>query len=456
MINENSLIILLQSLVLEFFQKRIIIEDALSRHDWIVQAYVPNLGCNRFDTSKNSSIKKHINFDTLKSVISFSLHGTEADKNIYQFIVDNSLWYKTFNSYEENASMSPSISKGISCGFLARIIQLDNSISAFTQKSFDQAFSELYQFLTQDYIEVQTLISFPGIHGEIVSVNLKDNLTLEKVSYELATLFCIHYTDPLSLRFELFEGDYILKFNHRIPKSELQIKNIAVLNFGKDLIEKWVAFPFLSLKGPVVQGKRLDISNHWPIFSFSTMSTSGVSFFTIPEPNMQDFLRNESLKNILESAKKFDTFDVTRFNINILSAVERLKKSKSAINNVDRVLELGIAYETMINTSSRGEITIQLAIMAIKLITNNNNSNEQIYKDLKKFYGIRSSIVHGNLKLNIDQQKIQSVNTAESVIQESILIFMELIQNFSFEHISQCLEKTMYLSKNFNLILIDK
>lgn len=97
-------------------------------------------------------------------------------------------------------------------------------------------------------------------------------------------------------------------------------------------------------------------------------------------------------------------------------ALKRYYKSLMRQEEEDIILDLIIALEILLGDNEKSEITHKLALRLSVLICRYNNANEQdpltIFKNVKKIYAYRSSIVHGSHKVSQKREiKLESDKT---------------------------------------------
>ena len=126
-------------------------------------------------------------------------------------------------------------------------------------------------------------------------------------------------------------------------------------------------------------------------------------------------------------------------------------RAKSSKNINDRIVELSIALEYLINTDKQ-DVTLQLCLKLIKLLFD-HNQDDTIYPKLKKFYGLRSIIIHGNSIVDDNDKNQEIVNFAEEVIQRGIVRMISLSEKYTYKDINLALVKCMHIHKTVRQIL---
>ncbi|MBB3698177.1 hypothetical protein KMW28_17525 [Flammeovirga yaeyamensis] len=111
-------------------------------------------------------------------------------------------------------------------------------------------------------------------------------------------------------------------------------------------------------------------------------------------------VKSEDIPKIIEW---FDLF----YNNDIKSLEITLKRLESAIfankTPEDSIVDAFIAWESMF--SGRGDTTIKVTGSIAKFLKNDFTERENLYKELKKLYNLRSEIVHGKPKKSKELEK---------------------------------------------------
>lgn len=119
----------------------------------------------------------------------------------------------------------------------------------------------------------------------------------------------------------------------------------------------------------------------------------------------------EAGKSQIEEAKRiYDKF--ARFNSKekqkLMIAVKRWIKSKTFQEDVDRMIDLGIALESLyLPRNNREQLTYQFRFHASKYLGENEADREDLLAEFKNIYGCRSAAVHsGTLKETVTIKEI--------------------------------------------------
>lgn len=319
--------------------------------------------------------------------------------------------------------------------------------SNFNPVFFDKAYSELEEFLLADTFKYKILTSLYGPKGNVDEIILS-NAVIKKADYKIAKMFCLHYPHINMMGQEMMENDYYIEIERTIEriKWQEQMRNEPEIipNIFNQLI--------LSNFGNIELGKFLYISDAWPIIRTQTMIHS---FKANRYSNYNKFIYEitENSKNsIIENSKKLNDIDFEKLDNSIKASLKRLKKSKSTFDIEDKIIELTLSLEYLINTQNF-EVTLQLCLKIIKLYCD-SNQDEKLYKTLKEFYDLRSNVVHGkNKKIIADKRTIDLIHQVEMIVLDILIKFIILNQKHSFDHINKALTKSLHINKSINEIL---
>lgn len=412
----------------------------------------PAKGCLRTNKSFKTISWITYDFNILRQMIGREIMDYQSVQQIYNFISENNLWHENLLGFEPDKNIMPSVSTKVAGGFLARNFQLNNYEFVINDISFTQSLKELYLFFSKDYIESYTYINLWGLSGDIVDFRLNNDISLVKGSYPLVKEYNLAYSFPNNGPCEnlLYEDDYFLKFRLKIPKIDFR----RSYSTERELVKKLELFALLSFTGYLELGKYLRQSKDWPEISITAM---GPYNRFLSENNFTK--TNSSVFNEKSIAKLKSAFeivieaDLSKLDKKIHYAIERLTKAKAAKNIDDKVVELAIAFEYLINSDNHiGNITMQLCLKAIK-IAYAENQDPSLYVNLKKFYAFRSKIVHGTSKINLDSDTLKVIEIAEDVVQKIILKFIKLGKVYNFKTIEKAAMESLHLSKSFEEIL---
>jgi hypothetical protein len=250
----------------------------------------------------------------------------------------------------------------------------------------------------------------------------------------------------------MYEDDFVMKIKIEIPKKEYNdFGSITTRNYETEVVEKWKTFVLLTLPGYLKFGHILIFTDDWPLIYWQAVGPYGIALPAYPDQWIVPIDKATVLK--INKAKKIFSDPKLSKNLEkkIGYSIERLEKAKSSFNLDDIIVELSIALEFLINTTNN-EVTLQLSLKLIKLLYE-RNVDEQLFINIKKFYDLRSKIVHGNEKPKGDEVNRKLLFFIEQLIQNATLRLIALNQKYSYKLIDKSLIKALHLSKSLNEIL---
>jgi hypothetical protein len=80
----------------------------------------------------------------------------------------------------------------------------------------------------------------------------------------------------------------------------------------------------------------------------------------------------------------------------IYRARQYYESSHQRADNVERLLALAVAIESLFSPSDKGELRFRIAQSAAQFIGNNPEERGQVFKSVSKMYDRRSALVHGS------------------------------------------------------------
>ena len=95
--------------------------------------------------------------------------------------------------------------------------------------------------------------------------------------------------------------------------------------------------------------------------------------------------------DIVEKYLSFDQKQRGRLRL----AVERLNLARRRISPGDKAIDGSICLEALLGDNGNSEMTYKISLRAALLLESDPERRDQVRKIVKKFYGIRSKIVHG-------------------------------------------------------------
>lgn len=411
----------------------------------------PQKGVERYTMSGYSAYSgRNFNNNMLIQLIKPNVLTFLSTPKIYDCIVRNNLWLLNSENYEADCKRLPSITSNLIAGFLARNFELNDYRFIVTPDSFNKTFNELITFFEHDTIKITTYLGLYGPSGDIDSFHLTEQVSIEKGSYEIIKQFGLSYSSSDEHHIEMFEGDYVLRVNYEVAKTDYR----NVYTPEQTVLEKWFHFCLLAENGNVEPGKKLLISEGWPLLNLKAPSSNlyTINLYSIHNKSSYSFSAS-SLDWYHEIAGVIDESTIEKLDNKIIFSMERLRKAKSAKNINDRIVELSLSFEYLINTTN-ADVTLQLCLKAI-LLLDDNNTDPTIFKKLKKFYALRSNVVHGNSKIEITPDNLTIVDFAETTIRRMLVKLIQLNKQYSLALIDEALKTAMHVKRPLKELLAE-
>lgn len=383
--------------------------------------------------------------------LTYLLNTFSSGEKLHDFITANNMWHEEIQPFKGTTMSLPNMVGRVGGGFLCRNFELNNHSFIITNDSFEKSYKELIDYFSKDYITCQHYIHLKGIGGEIEEVILNENASIVRAGFERAKFFSINYNLPNYHDMEVYEDDYLLQINFKIPK-EFYKRGVLTMSstLKRDEITKWKNFAQLAIPNLLIFGKEIQLSNDWVMEHNFAMGPYGNERRIWDKPKM--VLTPDIVTNLHSSAKVVSNMNFKSLDKKILYSLERLTKSKAALDINDRVIDLAISFEYLINTSNM-DVTLQLCLKVIKLICDQSAEDDEIFKILKAFYNLRSKVIHGNDKLVNDEKNILIIDYAEKIIRHAILTFIELNQKYSYDQIDKQLIRSLYRTESLRELL---
>lgn len=406
---------------------------------------------------KSHKVVPYILSDTISHSAWNKLIEFDSTKRIFDFIIENNL-ISPFDKaplkkipYEKDILRRPSMTERFIADFIGRMYENSDNSWEFNNQAFNKTYSELEDFLFSDKIEYKILINLYGPIGEIENIKLK-NISIKKADYNIAKLFCYHHSESEieRIKHEMQENDYYIEIKREIDKKDWDYRGLTAKDYN--IIDKTFNLLILSVPGNIEIGKILTISdNAWPLIKTKRIVYS-FRINNYRENNLFRYEINERTKTTIEkNYAKFKSIDYDKLDNKIKASLKRLKKSKSIIEIEDKIIELVLSIEYLINTATY-EVTLQLCLKIIKMY-DESNQVQSTYELLKNFFKLRGDVVHGNKKVTATPSNVDIIQKVEEITIKILAKYILLNQNYSHKAINEALHKSLYINKPIDEIL---
>lgn len=404
-----------------------------------------------------------INRSLLIQTVGQHTYEFESSKKLFEFLKDNDLIIEThkhlpLEKYEDVRNISPSIISQILGGFIARSFELNDNNPEITAYSFNKSFEELSSYFDKDYIVIQSVAPIKGLSGEIEDIKLQNGVKIFKADMILSKTINLAFNKTSTTRFTefvMYPGDYVLEVIFQIPKSSYlrdQSPGNRYMELCNSALHKWENLPFLAFGGNLKIGPTLFNTADWAMANHGAFKWSADGELH-SAPKFKALVSPNNLDKIHEIASIFSLIDFNMINEKIKYAITRLKKSKSAGNLDDRIIELALALEFIVPSSSTTEVLLRLQLSIIKLLEVPDDQTENICKTIKSFYSLRSVIIHGNNSVPDSEVNVIVIKATEEIIQKLILTMLTLSLKYDYKLIKDTLDSMIFNSSSFTDVI---
>jgi len=407
--------------------------------------------CNRYleGFSYGGSSIKYLDSDYFRYTIMDRIHRSNYYDKIFDFIIDHGLSPFQKTSIAEDKKRKPSISFNLISGFITRIYDLKLNEKLRIDSAFNQSFKELSGFFMNETLVLKTLVTLYGPTGDAEIISLDENISIKRADYSIVKQFGILYNDINHHHTEILENDYYIEFKTEINKGDYT----SLFPFAADnTLKKIHTVLALSYCGNIELGKMIFLPDAWPLIPMKRGSA--------PTKPQQRYNHTNKFICIFSEAQSEKTktnwvalkdIDLDSLDPLIQSSIKRILKAKSTPNIEDRIIEMVLAIEYLINTQTY-EVTLQLCWKVINFLDKNTDLNK-LYKQLRRFLNLRGDIFHGNKPVIPSDENINLLKLIEQITNELLLKFIPLSKKYSYKQINKALNRSMYNRKSINEIL---
>ncbi len=180
-----------------------------------------------------------------------------------------------------------------------------------------------------------------------------------------------------------------------LSRFRVEVGNSTFLNFDVDIFYNKFC-QALSL----VCNSNVQISQHWPflaedsIFNLESMAVSRVQFPSHPPfgmPNLLSSLQIDEVKHLYELLINRDSGILKELKI----PIDRWQKSKSSKDQVDKMIDLGVAFESLyLPKDNTDQLSFQFRLSAAWHLGKDKADRKMLIDEFKAIYNLRSKAVH--------------------------------------------------------------
>jgi len=424
------------------------------RFNFIIrEVFIPdkNINFDRYSKDRGYSSKSYKYFDTsiFNELLVFYIKDSIYFEKIYTILKDNyASPFKIKKTINDDINSMPSITRNYISGFLSRYYYLKINEQKTDNNAFSQTFKELMNFITADTFTFKTLINLKGITGIIKELKISDNISIKKADNDIVKLFALQYNDITSNHIEIFENDYYLEIKHELDKNKFYKINSIENTIMKEVYESIIVSSF----GNIELGNTIREGNSWVLILNKKTSFPQVIIDKYNYTNNKFIFSISSTigKSIIKNYKIIKNIDTDTLHHNIKSSFSRLKKAKTKFEIEDRIIELAIALEFLINTNSY-EVSLQLKLKILSLC--DDYDKDELFNLTTEFYKLRGDVMHGNKPIKLIAKNINTIEKIEIVIGRILVKFIIYSQEYSYKNINKAITQSLYKKETINEIL---
>jgi len=321
--------------------------------------------------------------------------------------------------------------------FLEEIVDKTKSLD-FSEPVFNEVYSDFENFLLTMETSYKLHASLADFSMDAEIIELEPGLIIKKMTAEelSETIDCM---SPFSFRFDTLHYRYRIEVNYKI-KEELEASGKNPHEIAISTLKNVITALRMFKCGDVYDAPYYYMPVSWAFFirgiASSSIANAPARTHIKPELKLE--------KSEIEDFKKFwlfyKEFLPKRDNFLFLNtAISRLDFAYDNSRVEDRLIDYMIAFEALfLKGNEDQELNYRLALRTAVLLGESKESKEEVFKNMKTAYKLRSLVVHGKnfdkLKKELEE-KHKNVNEfilkIEEYLRKAIKQFLELIKTYS-------------------------
>jgi hypothetical protein len=282
---------------------------------------------------------------------------------------------------------------------------------SFDERIFGEKLSGLLEFFSKDTVEFLYVAPLQNFDSNVEQIELAPKLRIRRITLdELA--WCLQFVMMIGSMpfFKVFQFKFVIEATIESPK---RIGSPIPIQLPKDpssTVSRIITALRLLKSGNV----SYSLVKVTPVFENPGVGESGQSNEPLaPWGNryLADKSEVDQLKEIWKSVEGRDIDKPSAVNI----ALRRFGFSYDRIQQEDKLIDLMIAFEALLlegPTSAAHKLALRFA----KLMGSSFAQRKDLYKEMKRFYDVRSRLVHGTatpiderLVMNVEQNLRQCI-----------------------------------------------
>lgn len=339
----------------------------------------------------------------------------------------NSIWKKIYTYY-------------VLSGFVDRYIHLNPDKTKFSEELFIKQFNKWFNSVIEEKLFVEICVPILFVNFDFDELKISDNVLIKKMDekFQLSRHEKVSYTDSSkntvagAATHALILQNWTVENKHHDSRESI-LYEINSYNSIIEIIENFFAVfrvttgVFSGFAQIVSRAIDWEDSTKGDLYHVNIVSTR----------KYPDFFDNYGWLNTPPIVKREDVIKTTEYFENVRNIkVNRIKLALSRLNTSylrsreeDTILDITIAFETILTHDSQSEITYRLSsrVAALCLIKKFKDYDEfQVFEFCKKIYSFRSAVVHGDSNRIVKTRKIKVQENNEI---ETIIISLELLRH---------------------------
>ena len=142
--------------------------------------------------------------------------------------------------------------------------------------------------------------------------------------------------------------------------------------------------------------------------------------------NDKFWLKKSDIVNIQRLYHELKNIESSK-NLTLFLALERFNSAYSDSSLEDKIIDFAISYEVLFSKQNEGtdSVTHKLAVRFSRLVTEDYGRRIELCRTMKRFYGKRSDIIHGNIRESNQQEKESVARDFEENMRISLRKYIE-------------------------------
>jgi hypothetical protein len=325
-------------------------------------------------------------------------------------------------------------------GFVDRYIHLNPNKTKFIEELFISQFNKWFNSINEKKLSVEIYVPILFVNFDFDEVKVSDNILIKRMDerLQLSRHQKVSYTDS-SKKTVVGAASHALVFKNWTINNEQHYPRESILdeiNSYNSIIEIVESFfsvfrvttgVFSGFAQIVAKAMDWEDRTKGDLYHVNVVSTRRYPDFfdNFGWLDTPPIIKKEDIIKSNEYFEKVRNLKVNRIKL----ALSRLNTSFLRSREEDTILDITIAFETILTHDSQSEITYRLSSRIATLCQIKpfkDYSEFQVFEFCKKIYSFRSAVVHGDSNRIVKTRKIKIQENNEI---ETIIISLELLRH---------------------------